>query len=221
MQRRKALLGLLATLALGACNVIDDHAPTFGPSKTAPPLKPGMWQTPSHCETSPPLARGMTCTPHPDEGGPFGQLVVTPKALHGLDAKSNQPGVAYVISPGAPMLMQIQVDVPDKRGQSGLRPGRNVVFLALEPEARDAAGQITAATVWPVLCGPAPQLDSPDFDWNDGKNNVTKHPFGGLTLDGMTCTARDETSIRAAALASRSVFAQTLHYAWATDAPAN
>jgi hypothetical protein len=220
MRTWTAFSGLLAALALSACNMVDDHAPTFGASSAASPLKPGEWQTLSHCETSPPPP-GKVCTPFPDEGGPVGQLVVTPKTLLGRGASPDGPHISYVISPGSPMLMQVAFTVPDKFNQPSLRSGPHVFFVALEPTARDAAGQITSAIVWPVLCGPAPQPDSPGFDSNDERRDVTTQPFAGLAMEDLTCTAKDEASLRAAALASRSVFATTLRYEWAGDAPAN
>ena len=221
MRTWTALSGLLAAAALSACDIVDDHAPTFSPSQAVSPLKPGLWQTPTGCETARPLPRSTFCVPHGD-GLSALQWVITPKALFGAhrgDTPDLPAGMPYVISPGAPMLMQIQADVPDKPDKSpGLRAGLHVWFLALEPTSRDAAGRITAFTVWPVMCGPTPHAGSPNFDETD----VTKHPFAGLAMDGMTCTARDAASIRAAALASRSVFADnTMSYEWAGNAPVN
>jgi len=192
----------IAILSLAACNSAMTEQPMICPQDRSPvSLKPGIWSEQPICpagvdEGSP---SKFDCT-HPLEG-----LAVTGTKVRQIFPTKMPPdlpeiSVAYVIDDGDPMLVQGEMRGKD---ESQGKDEVGYVYVALEPTERDAAGVITAATVWAVMCGPPPQPGDDNYDILDEEGQLTNHPLDGMTMNASGCEPRDVAALRAAATASR------------------
>lgn len=187
--------GLIAgsVLLLSACNMVVSKEPWFTPADAAgsPKLREGLWaalQKPD-CKFDPaeavqdwPACAEPVLVKGDTYSGPSGSD----------DARATDPSqwdkVHHLLVGGRPMIDQL------KMGEGKGPEERGFLYLGFEPSAQDAEGRITAARIWPVVCGPLPPKGK--------RGAVTTKPFKGLTIDGMACTARDIAALRGAAMLS-------------------
>jgi hypothetical protein len=110
-----------------------------------------------------------------------------------LVAKDRDPGSFDLrLVRGDPLLVQVTITSANDEDAAF----RSLTFyLAGRPTRLDAKGQVTAADLWLVQCGPPA-----------GGGEMTRNPLPGLTLDAQakTCATDQSQVVRAAAKASEA-----------------
>jgi hypothetical protein len=236
----RVLVLLLSSLLLAACtNMVRSRTPWFGPADAmgAPPMRDGVWAavTPD-CRFDPdrPLERWPACAQgRVVRGGE--ELDLSYADIEDEPGRGGRPDYswsseAFVLAAGSPRIHQRACGEPRGRRAPAEEPaaaaaepagegaaldvldeavdGLIYCYAGLRADGFDAEGRIVAFTTWPIWCGPFPQRAD-----GEGGPNVTEAPFPGLTVIGEHCVADDIAALRAAAMASQTLFA--------SDDPAN
>jgi hypothetical protein len=189
-----------AALMLAGCDFVMTVTAMFTPGDAAgaPVLKPGYWSS-TVCTADGAAARAPICA-----GGYLltrtEMREVMPPGDSGALGPQRGQTETYLLVAGDPMVMQIAYTNPEVSPEPGA-----YIFVAVEPTARDEAGRIVAAEVWPVICGPAAPPPKPDAPVDmDGFPPATDHPFPGMTLDDVGCLPADKAALFNAAKASHT-----------------
>ena len=178
----RAMLVLGLGLALSGCNLLITHQPLIRGRGAALPLKDGLWLS-GHGDCAFDADRPIKTWPACADG-----FRVSGGKLRALRKTRRIDGFALSLSPGAPWLMQSRVKAAHQRLQ--------YAYFGIQPSAYDLDGDVTAAAIWIVSCGPTAPGEP-----------VTKAPFAGLTMtprkNPIDCTTRDVGAARNAARLSR------------------
>jgi hypothetical protein len=215
--RRLRLALIVASFAvLGACNVVMTKDPLFSQADAAgaPNLRPGVWIFFKEPDCKVDESRPFTEWPDCAGGG-----LVAPGSVKGHKAnapKDELEDTPFVLVPGDPRIMQLQVDVDlsvqaDASASGGATASasasppvhsRPYGYGAVRPTKFDDQGRITAFTLWPIQCGPPPPKDK---DGNDTAPATLK-PLPGIEMKpgDAVCTTKSASALRNAARASEA-----------------
>jgi hypothetical protein len=210
---RRLALVVASFALLGACNVVMTKDPLFTQADAAGAanLRPGVWLFFKQADCKFDESRPFTEWPDCAGGG-----LVTPGNLKGHKAGApadRLEDTPFVLAPGDPRIMQLQVDVDlsvqgsasasgdaTASASSGASHSRPYGYGAVRPTKFDDQGRITAFTLWPIQCGPPPPKDK---DGNDAAPATLK-PLPGIEMKpgDAVCTTRSVAALRNAAKAS-------------------
>jgi len=212
---------LAVAAALGGCNLVVSPAPMFtaGDAHGLPALRSGVWASPdAGCSFK--SADPFDKWPHCANGAIVGPDSISGPATTPSDAASSAPPaseqtvVPYILAGRDPRVMQVRFGAALTKGAP---PVVLYYFVALRPVASDASGQITAAQIWPVQCGPPPPKNA-KVDANTNPNDLaTRHPLPGMKLDNGLCAPADKAAVVNAAKASRAWADQIATLRWIRD----
>jgi len=224
MFRWRAFLILAVGLLLGACsNRVVSTEPWFAADAAgAPHLREGLWRTEDpkcKVDEAKPAERWPACASWFHVRG---NRSFAPRWIGtGTDYAHNREVVgwtesAIVLAGGAPAILQSddcqpgeeEAAEPAEAAGSMPFPPSEVApdtesapqnlycYFAVGVLARSDRGEITAAEIWQVVCGPLPAKGG----------DITDKPWPGLRLAGKDCTADSESALRNAARLSRTLF---------------
>jgi hypothetical protein len=175
MRFKALLVGL--TLLLGGCNRVYSHQPLFHDTAGLPAIRAGVWRM---------------VDPDPSAAPPSARVLIRPGGrilLIGEDGSRTRLRV-YM---GDPLILQHKASEDE-----GVR---GYVYYGARIRTRDAFGQATRLSLWPVTCGPAP----PAAQDGTARQWVTAAPYPGLIPDGDNCLAWSPQAVRNAARASEAL----------------
>ncbi|MEL1250478.1 hypothetical protein [Aurantiacibacter gilvus] len=114
----------------------------------------------------------------------------------------------YVLLQGAPLIAQVETSLidPDQRLASSFH-----TYFALDPIEWSDDGQLVAARIWPILCGPPPQPGEWNHDIDSPARHMTNFPYPGM---GEDCLPKDVETLRNAARESRQ-YSEDIELRWA------
>ncbi|WP_304177410.1 hypothetical protein [Phenylobacterium aquaticum] len=165
---------LCLTLLLGGCNRVYSHQPLFHDATGLPAIRTGNWRA---------------IDPDPTTDPSDGRILIRPGGrLLIIDEDGSRTQLR--LFPGDPLILQTRA--------SKARGGPGYFYYGVRIHARNALGQATRLSFWPVDCGPPPPTvpDGAPQQW------VTAAPYPGLLPDGDNCLAWAPEAVRNAARAS-------------------
>jgi hypothetical protein len=200
---RRILITASLLLVLGACNMVVTQDPLFTKADLGLRLREGVWREPSDgpCDfdEAKPVAEWPSCA----------KAVVVAKGQIGA-WDTDDKGVRtwrssdVIFAAGQPPVAQVHLLDMDLKGVGDvpIKPSF-YLYVVIRPTKTDNAGQITAYTSWPVLCGPPPPDGAKGPDGTSPRLG-TLRPLPGLTMDkaGNNCTTASQDALRAAGVAS-------------------
>jgi hypothetical protein len=194
------LLPIAAFLLLAGCNVVATKAPVIETRRANQvALRPGVWSYSMACQPGKPNLLCGKAIPFVRASGNVVRPYISP-GLPIADARVLDRASPYVMGSTDPYLLQVRMVDP-----TGSGPPVQFMFVALAPTTYDSDRRMTAATAWPVFCGPPPKEGDPNFGLQDEQGQVTNHPFPGLHMEDFNCSPDDLAAIRRAAIASRDM----------------
>ncbi|MFC3077307.1 hypothetical protein ACFODL_04315 [Phenylobacterium terrae] len=203
----RALLIVLASLTLCACNVVMSEEPLFteADAKRAPAFRDGAWVSlTAECQAQwrDPKAPPPSCVEHGEVRG--GRLV-----------PPDDPSMAVIVAGGGEPLI-VQVRFTQEEAATG-EPFRVHIYGALKPTRLDERGRIVEARRWLVLCGEPPPGAGQDSLRRE--EHLTARPLPGLTVDKELgiCRAGTAAAVRAAARASEAWDLEKAVVRWVGD----
>ena len=176
MRRCSQALILCFLPLLTACNLaVSNHAMFTPQDLLTTPLKNGLWAADDpDCKFNSAAARATwpNCA--------FWVIINDNKIVDVAGDKEEDRPAGFLIVGGVPPLVQIEMI---EKGEHGY------LFFALDPSASETSGRVTAAQVWPVMCGVTKSGSTSQVD-----------PYPGFNKE---CQPATTAALRAAAIASR------------------
>ena len=208
-----ALSIALVLPALAACNQVYTRKPLLSEAREQgdPELRPGLWKGAER--------------PEDERACPFDirrRLADWPDCATALEVRRGQiffvsrhersMAFTYRLVEGPPILMQLHMStdalkdsrVPEPKDTDN--PFYGWTYAAITPVKTDAAARVIEAQMVQADCGPLlPQGPAPLPGKDPVLENVTSHPYSGLTVVGTNCVARDLDAVRNAMAESAKV----------------
>lgn len=194
---RPLLLVLAAASLLDACsNEVRADRPLFTSRDSTGLLrfKTGLWVAVGEdCQVD--VARRATEWPDCAAAMVFGARELEAVYDDGkLVSRAKALPYDMVVAAGDPLVLQYISSEAD--------PGEAYRYMAVGPTKRDSKGEVTAFSIWPVVCGPLPEKGPEPVADGTPTLSVTDRPWPGLELRDSNCYARDTATVRFAAKAS-------------------
>lgn len=210
-------LGAGAAALVAGCNMVESKRPWFGATEAdhTTRFKPGIWR--SECPPDTPATcarREIEVTASEFRLPPIRASVPAPPDMDVV----SETQVSYLIAVGDPHILQVRMRAPPRFQRE---PGANtILYLGVDPSERDADGQVVAAQIWVLVCGPEPKEGDANFGLQDEQGSVTNHPFEGLTMtDGFNCAAKDRSTLMRVARETKTMKGALLPVRWVAPAP--
>lgn len=211
----------LSTLFLAGCNMVVSKEPWFtkADASGAPRLKEGVWRDVScsrenitHCELIEVTGGGLR---RPEPARPS-------KGDAQIRAQMPEMKASYLVVPGVPEIIQVEFRVRGKDPSEGHEIEETTIgYLGFAPTERDADGQVVAAEVWPIVCGPQPREGDANYGLTDEQGSVTNRPLPGLVMiDGdVSCSAKNRDALLQAARETRTMDGAPMKVHWIPRPP--
>jgi hypothetical protein len=211
---------VLAAAMLCGCDDMITTTPLLAPADASPGLvlKPGLWVMPP-C-TAP--SEEPPCKPVRVDANTVAGFVPPDPKLSESDRAMVAAPLTYILADGRPPVMQLRFpnlgpSSPEAQG-GGDANSPIFAFLAVSPVEHDASGRIIRAKAWLVLCGEPMNASSYRKAAADGPAGglppPTLHPFPGVELGGLTCSAKDRDALHRAARLSERYGKPVMEFFW-------
>ncbi|HEY4030380.1 MAG TPA: hypothetical protein VGM25_08555 [Caulobacteraceae bacterium] len=221
-----ALLIALALPALGACNQVYTRKPLLGEAREQgdPELRPGLWKSGDDTEEQRrcPFDIRKRLGDWPDCAT---ALEVRRGQIFFVSRHERALAFTYRLVEGPPVLMQLHLSeeafkdarVPEPKNTDN--PMYGWTYAAITPTKTDEAARITEARMVQADCGPLlTQGAAPPAGGKPVTENVTSHPYAGLTIVGNNCVAEDLDTVENA-LAESARLKPPAPMRWIRDVP--
>ena len=220
----RAILTVLAALALGACNDVYSRTPLVAEAfqRGDPQLREGLWllggDVAPDCpfDIRKPVARWPECAVAFEYQQP-GQFWMVSK-------RERRLAFTVRLVSGDPVLAQIHWSldalkdprVPEPPNADN--PFFGWMYDGLTVTRTDAGDRITEARMVAAQCGPLPSKSTPPTGGGLPPAAVTDRPFPGLKVVGANCVAEDLDTVTAAITQSAALGAPST-IRWVRDRP--